>query len=157
MRGRKSLPTQVKKRRGTLRLCRMNPNEPGYEQMANLPDAPEVLSDYGKEIYYDTARELIGEGILTKISFPIFVMYVIEISRYYDAQEHIKQMKPVAFVEGPTGRKLSINPYHRIAMDALANAVRIACEFGLTPSSQQKVGGGKEKEHFDEFEEISNG
>jgi len=153
MKGRKKIPTKIKESRGTLQKCRANPNEPDYVTMNEIPDPPEYLTEYGKGIYYDTADELLQNGILTKISFPIFIIYCIEISRYFDAINQINEKKAVFMWEGPTGRKLSINPYHRISMDALHNVMRIACEFGITPASQSKITAGV-KDKKDELDKL---
>jgi len=38
-----------------------------------------------------------------------------------------------------------VNPFMRVANDSLANMVRIACEFGITPASASKVNANKKQ------------
>lgn len=136
MKGRKRLPTVVKKSRGTLQPCRTNPNEPDYILVKELPDPPDWLNEDGKKIYYDTAEDLLKQRILTRISYPVFLMYCVEISKYFEAS---KQLKKTSMVYKSSTSEPKVNPWQRVANDSLSNSLRIASEFGLTPASSSKI------------------
>lgn len=136
MKGRKRIPTTIKASRGTLQPCRTNPNEPDYILMGSVPEPPEWLGEVGRKIYFDTAADLLSQRILTRISYPMFLMYCVEVEKYLMAAE---QLKKLSMVYKSATSEPKVNPWQRIASDSLANAMRIASEFGITPASSSKV------------------
>lgn len=135
MKGRKRLPIQVKAAKGTLRPHREK-NSPDYVLMKQIPPPPSWLSEEGRKVYYDTAEELLKAGILNRIVYPLFIAYVAEIASYLEAKRMLSEMQSV-YKDGTGSPK--INPFHRIANESFANAIRIGTEFGLTPASVGKV------------------
>lgn len=148
MAGRKRLPTSLKILKGTMQPCRTNDNEPIIPIIKELPEPPEYFSAYARKIYLETGLELINNGILTKIDFDMFLIYVGELAQYRDAQMQIHR----------TGRVLKVNnrpllnPYVRVASESFAILIRVACEFGITPAARSKVSAIQKKyEPGDEF------
>ena len=134
--GRKRLPTELKRVQGTLQPCRTNDNEPDYVLTKEIPDPPKYLSKTGRDVYYSTAEELLKLGILTRVSMSLFVMYCTQVAIYFHALEQIDKNDYIFVTKGGDEKP---NPYIKIANDALAASVRIACEFGITPASSSKV------------------
>lgn len=60
---RPTLPTETKKRRGTLQPCRTNFNEPQFE--AAMPECPAHLSEIAREVWGRVCLILSGKGVLT--------------------------------------------------------------------------------------------
>ena len=138
--GKRALPTEIKKAKGTLRLCRTNPSEPQYPKVSGLPDPPLFLNEVGKQLYYETGNILIASGVLKVVNVPLLVTYCKEMEIYIDACEKINSSSMVRSVLIRTDQKVwQINPYRKIMNDALSNMLAIAREFGLTPASSSKV------------------
>ena len=142
--GRKRIPTEVKQLKGTLRHVRQNDNEPEYILVREMPEPPEYLSEVGRSVYYSTAEELLKLGILSRVSLSIFVMYCAQVAINHEANMKIKKSGLVIVDKGDNPK---INPYVKVANDSLMAAVRIACEFGLTPASASKVNAVNVKEN----------
>ena len=134
--GRKRKPTELKRSAGTLQPCRTNDNEPNYVLQTEIPDPPKYLSKVGRDVYYSTAAELLGLGILTRVSLTMFVAYCIEVAKYYECQENIAK-------EGTRIKnrfdEWTINPLVKVANDALNLMIKLAGEFGITPAASSKV------------------
>lgn len=138
--GRKRLPTEIKKAQGTLQPCRTNIKEPQYPSVIGLPDPPDFLGERGKSIYYETGNILIQSGVLKQVNLVGLIAYAKESEVYFEAREKINSSGMVRSVTLTNGNKVwQINPYQKIANDALANIVRLACEFGITPASRSKI------------------
>lgn len=132
----KRLPTQIKQARGTLRKCRENPNEPEYVLLHEIPDPPPYLSEAGRKVYFTTAEELLKIGVLSRVSFTLFVMYCIEVDKYYQA---CKELSKAPMIIKNSMNEPRVNPWQRIANESLYNSIRLAGEFGLSPSTAGKV------------------
>ena len=142
--GRKKLPTAVKAAKGTLQACRENPDEPNYITLHELPDPPKYLNKIGKAEYYSAANELQHLGILNNVNFNLFVAYCTQVAVYFDAIERLHESGSV-IVDASENPK--VNPFMRVANDSLANMIRIACEFGITPASASKVNANKKTDN----------
>ena len=108
------------------------------EPMPNLSidDPPLYLTGLAKEIWEGRAPRLIRMGILTECDRDIFAMYCIKFARFREAEEKLKEEGEI--VETPNGY-LQQSPYLAIANKAYEHALKIATEFGMTPSSRSKV------------------
>lgn len=133
--GRKSLPTVQKKAQGTIRKCRQNPAEPPYQIVKSLPDPPAELGGRGRELYYTAGMELSDKGILTSISMGMFLEYCQAMETAETAYKEMGQGITIMDENGKT----YVNPAFRVYKDSVMIAVRIACEFGMTPASSSKV------------------
>ena len=141
--GRKKLPTRVKVMTGTYRKDRNNAAEPDYISQIQLPDPPGYLSEIGKDEYYSTASELLALGILSKVSFKLFIGYCTQVAIYFDAIEKVHKTGTVIISKSEDPK---VNPYVRVANDALGLMIRLAVEFGITPASSSKVSVKENKE-----------
>jgi P27 family predicted phage terminase small subunit len=133
----RTVPTKIKAAKGTLRKDRTNFNEPNYLIVREIPDPPEYLDEVGRKVYYSTAEELLRLGLLTNISLPLFVIYCVEISRYYEALKQLSTSPLI--IKGTNGGDPKPNPWIKIANTALLNATKLAGEFGITPATSGKV------------------
>ena len=146
--GRKKLPTQLKAIKGTLQKCRENHNEPNLQLMKELPEPPEYFNEYARKVYLETGLELINNGIMSRVDFDIFLIYITELAKYKDAQIQINKTANVLKIDD----KPAINPYIRVAEKSFQILMRVACEFGLTPAARSKVNSIKQEvNNGDEF------
>ena len=67
--GRKALPTEVKRLKGTLRPCRTNPFEP--KPADDIGDPLEYMSARAKEFWRETLKNL-PKGVVKKCDSAIF-------------------------------------------------------------------------------------
>lgn len=141
--GRKKLPDIVKISRGQTKPSRMSGDKPVFNLFTvdSLPPAPNFLNETGKQVYLDTVKQLIELRLVNSVNFPLIIAYANNIGIYYEAETYMRQKTRLSPVRGPEGDiiKLNVSPYHKIANDALDRALRIASEFGITPSAQTKI------------------
>jgi P27 family predicted phage terminase small subunit len=134
MKGRKSIPGEVKILQGTEKKCRKRETM-AVEKVSKVPPPPAWFTKLGKKIYKDVAGELSSNGVLQKIGLPILVSYVHQIALHLQMeQELVTEGKVIEGKKGPF-----VNPKHNISMDALDAARRIASEYGITPASQSRI------------------
>lgn len=154
--GRKPKPTNVKKVIGTLRKDRVLSNEWTPTKLKTIPAPPDGhnFDEQSVSIWYLHLCAMAEAHIMTDVDIPQFFIYVTAV------QQHRKMTKEIA-TEGETlindkGIPF-INPKIRIAKMASDTIVRLAGEFGFTPSSRTRIGtgGGKEdKTKGDKFSKL---
>ena len=74
-RGRKKLPTEVKKLRGTLKKERVLENEMQVEILKELPETPEWLSDIAKVEWKKVCLELFNKNMLHYVDLKLIEAY----------------------------------------------------------------------------------
>ncbi len=137
MKGRKTLPTEVKKLNGTLRKSRTNTNELKPTLVIDYPSAPLILNDYAVSVWNKTIPELRTLGVLSNIDMELITAYCIEMGRYNEAQDLIKKNgSPIT--KAPSGYAM-IHPWYTISRQSLKSAVEIGSMFGITPSARARV------------------
>ena len=149
MKGRKPLPTEVKRARGTLQPCRTRTDEMRPELVRDMPEPPEYLDEYGRAEWERILPELKASGVLARLDLSIIAMYCNEIATYIECQQQMKKAATrVMVIKDDSGKVKYAQqlPYQKIANDALEKAVKIAAEFGFTPAARTRIGvGGTEK------------
>jgi len=166
MGGRKPLPKGVTRLRGTEKKCR-KVDSVELSGVIKIPPAPRWMTFTGKKIYKDVTRELAAKGLLQSVGLPLVVSYCNLMAQHLRAEEQLlgrgiiegenPDLKGGKIVETFTksGKILMVHPLHRVSMDALEKAVRIASEFGLTLSSQARIAapfqGGKKDPSDNDF------
>lgn len=111
------------------------------ERITTPPPPPRWMSRLGKKIYRDAAKDLSDNGLLQRISLPIFISYCNLIAVHIDAEKKMAQATRLSAIKDAHGniRGAGISPWHKISMDALDKATRLAAEFGITPSAQSRI------------------
>ena len=141
MPGPKPLPTRLKVLRGTLQPCRANPDEPMPEALRRLPKAPARLSKHAQRYWRELGRRLVQQRVLTTLDLPAFEMLCDWLGRADEVRE-IMDSHPVAaqrYVLRSGQGGYYINPLFNVLMASRREALKLAAEFGITPSSRQKV------------------
>jgi P27 family predicted phage terminase small subunit len=147
MRGKKRKPRDQKKAAGTLRKDRNFADELMFDSLDKQPEAPEFLGQYGKKEWDRVITQLYTRGILSETDLSIVAAYCFEMEQYYEDRDIVKREGKYQTLTNKADQDyLATHPAVNAGNKHLANALRIAVEFGLTPSSRTRISVGKAKE-----------
>ena len=158
MRGRKPTPTHLKLVRGNPGKRRLNAAEPVPERV--LPSPPPELSADARTEWDRVAGELHRIGVLSGIDRAALAAYCQAYGRWVVAERAIAKMaERDSLTEGlmikTTNGNAVQNPLVGTANKAMADVVRYAAEFGMTPSARSRISGqGKESDEPDGFAQF---
>ncbi|SDY93329.1 phage terminase small subunit P27 family [Citreimonas salinaria] len=153
-RGPKPKPTRLKVLAGTARAHRLNPVEPTIEPA--VPDAPEHLSDEALAEWKRVTDEMAKAGILSALDRGTLAAYAQAYGRWVAAERALRVMAARDAVTAglvirtQSGNAIQ-NPLVGTANKAMADMVRYAAEFGLTPSARSRVSATYFQEADDPF------
>lgn len=141
-RGRKPKPTGLKVIAGTDRADRRNDQEPRLDP--EIPDPPPFLSDEAKVEWGRVCDALYSAGILTKTDRAALAAYCQAFGRWQQAEEALAKMAErdgvtKGIMIKTTNGNVVQNPLVGTANKAMADMVRIAAEFGMTPSARSRI------------------
>jgi P27 family predicted phage terminase small subunit len=142
--GRKPKPTYLKLVTGNPGKRPLNRTEP--KPARNLPTAPDFLYDEAKAEWRRVAGELHRLGLLTTVDRAALAAYCQCYARWKIAERCLAE---IAARDGLTTGLLvktksgdaAQNPLVWTANRAMADMVRYAAEFGMTPSSRTRLSG----------------
>ena len=158
MRGRKPTPTHLKLVRGNPGKRRLNAAEPVPERV--LPSPPPELSADARTEWDRVAGELHRIGVLSGIDRAALAAYCQAYGRWVVAERAIAKMaERDPLTEGlmikTTNGNAVQNPLVGTANKAMADLVRYAAEFGMTPSARSRISGqGGETDEPDGFAQF---
>ena len=140
-RGRKRLPTKEKEFRGTLKTERVIDNEMTVEKVSELPSPPDWLTEIGKEEFKKVCTELFNKQMLHKIDLRLIEAYCNAISLHIETEIMLREKGRIQIFRNEDGtiKHTQSVPYQKIANDALDRALKIAAQFGLTPSARSTI------------------
>jgi P27 family predicted phage terminase small subunit len=134
MAGRKPLPTEVKRLKGTLQKCRSNPLEPQPE--GDLVEPPEYMTE-GAKSAWSYALECAPPQLLRRLDMSVLEIWACAADLYRQAQAGISETG--LLVKAPlTGVPIQ-SPYLAIANKQAQIMTRAAIEMGFTPASRSRV------------------
>ena len=139
--GRKKIPTQLKKMSGTLQKCRTPENEMTVDLVNELPEAPSLLSTIGRQEWVKVTKQLYNLQMLHEIDLRLIEAYCNEISIYIEAETELRlngRVDNFLNTNGDLIRSQS-KPLMKIKNDALNNALKLATQFGLTPTARASI------------------
>lgn len=143
MRGRKPIPDEVRKARGIVSHKAKKTDEP--KAPPGAPEMPPNLSKEAQKLWPKKVAELMELGVLSPLHGELLALWCEAIVDEVSAKLQI--MKEGAIVKTPFGQKA--HPAIKIRKEAALLAVKIAAEFGMTPSSATratKAGVGSKKD-----------
>jgi len=132
------------------------PKEPNVE--SSLPEPPEHLDAYALEEWNRLAAGLHALGIFYEVDRGVFSAYCKAYSRWRHAEEELSKLaaekSPLnALILKTMSGNFIQQPLIGIANKAMADMVKYAGEFGLTPSARARIainpGSGKESKFKD--------
>lgn len=158
MRGRKPKPHRLK-------LIMGNPGKRALtaddvEPLDAIAPPPEHMSETAREEWHRVIAELFAMRIITRLDLTVLAAYCEAYAIWKEAKLELRRLEKMDGIEAKLGRHLMyrtkngnwvqtplIGTMHKAASDM----VRYAAEFGMTPSSRERVSGGigKPKNKFD--------
>lgn len=126
---------------GTDQPCRINDNEMKVSVLMNIPDPPFNLTEFGEKEYQIVCLELLSKKMLHLVDIALITSYANEMGLYME-MEHILKTKgrlDEFYNEDGQLMRRQAKPEQKIANDALSKALKIACQFGLTPSARTRI------------------
>lgn len=134
MAGRKPLPTQVKKIKGTLQNCRVNLREPKPE--GDLVEPPDYMTE-GAKSAWRYALECAPPQLLKRLDMSVLEIWACAADLYRQAQTGITQTG--LLVPAPNTGVPMQSPYLAIANKQAQIMTKAATEMGFTPASRSRV------------------
>jgi P27 family predicted phage terminase small subunit len=153
MRGRKKTPTKLKELKGSLRKCREVSNEMQTTNVVSMPQAPSFLNQHGADEWDLVTNELANIKMLHLTDLSILAAYCNEIGIYREiAQELQGNFTEQTVDKDGRLRASKIAPKYKVMQNALQNAMKIATQFGFTPSSRASLSmPEQDEERTDDF------
>lgn len=152
-RGRKPTPTAVKELEGNPGKRPLNAKEPKPAKKA--PSCPKWLEPEAKKEWRRLSKQLEQLGVLTELDMASFAAYCQAYARYKEAEEFITQHGSI--VKTPSGYWQQV-PQVAQAQTYSKIMLRLAEQFGLTPSARSRIiAGGGDSVPADEMEELLGG
>lgn len=141
MRGRKKIPTKEKEFRGTLKPERVISNEMSASVVMSLPEPPEWLTDIGKQEFIKVCTELFNKQMLHHIDMRLIEAYCNAMALHIETEIMLREKGRIQVYRDEKGgiKHTQSVPYQAIADKALDKALKIAVQFGLTPSARSSI------------------
>ena len=143
MRGRKPIPTKLKILNGVTNKKRINLNEPNPKPKA--PAMPEGMDKVAEKEWQKLGPILESLGVLTNIDGGAFECLCVSYGEWVKYSRKAQE-KPL-YKSEKTGY-IQISPFVTLADRALTKYIKLATEFGLTPSSRSGIIASKDPNDF---------
>ena len=139
--GRKKLPTELKKMKGTMQKCRTLENEMSVDLCVEIPASPDWLSPIGKEEWTKITKQLFNLNMLHQVDLKFIEAYVNEIAIYIECEKQLRETGRVDEFMNSEGELIrrQAKPLVKMKNDALNNALKLASQFGITPSARASI------------------
>lgn len=134
MRGRKPKPTAVKELGGNPGKRKLNKNEPKPD--VEIPPCPAHLTGVAKEEWERVTQLLRSMGVIAEIDRAVLAAYCSAYKDYVNAEKALEEEGDIIFYESGNAAQ---NPRVGIKNKAIEKMVKIAAEFGMTPSSRSRL------------------
>ncbi len=154
MPGRRPLPTETKRLKGTLEQSRLNPNEPVVT--ISIPVAPEWMPDEVKQIFNELATEFAGMRVLGNADSKALELLADAYHEYREARRFIHEHGTTYETETATGRIIRTYPQVGIASDAYKRVRAMLIEFGATPAARSRVDALPVEKPLSRLQELKN-
>ena len=146
-------PTKIKELQGTLQPCRQTPNEMQVSEVVEMPVAPSFLNEFGAKEWELVTNELARIKMLHLTDLSILAAYCNEMGIYHAiAKELGGNYTERTYDKDGKLRASKIAPKYKVMQNALQNAIKIATQFGFTPSSRASLSmPDQDEERTDDF------
>jgi P27 family predicted phage terminase small subunit len=149
MGGRPRKPAAQKKLEGTFQKFREPVAEPEYDVAVVTRNPPIGLGKYGKKHWRDYYPLLTGSGVLTEADIDTFIEMCEAFDTYKQADYDIKhkdgKKRTVAEYREERGYSRSSMPEMMERREAFEQLQKLRIQFGMTPSSRNKIDLGTRK------------
>jgi len=133
-RGRKPLPTSLKKLRGTLRPHRAIAGEPKVP--TSVPTPPEWLSPDARREWDRITPKLVAAGLVSQLDLGVLVGYVTAWGDLCEANRTLQQFGSTYITERGV---IVLHPMLKVVERSRQALRAFASEFGLSPSARTRV------------------
>ena len=136
------IPKRAKIIRGTFRHDRNPENEPEPEKCMIVPGAPSYLGTYAKALWKRVAGAMVESGILTTVDLPALELMCSAYEEFREAREAVyftAKGKARTLRQYMRGKNSQTMPEYNALKSAFAAYKSYATEFGLTPSSRNRI------------------
>ena len=133
-RGPAPLPTKIKELKGNPGRRPLNNREAHPDP--TKPRRPSWIQGEARREWDRVVPRLHDAGLLTSIDHGIIEAYCVVYGRWVEAEKKVKEVPAV--VQTSNGNPIQ-NPYISIANHALADLLKFAREFGMTPSARSRI------------------
>ena len=140
-RGRKKLPTKIKELQGTLKTERVLKNEMQVALVEKVPPPPKWLTKIAAQEWKNVCFELYNKQMLHKIDLRFIESYCNAMALHIETEIMLRKEGRIQDFKNADGtiKHTQSNPFQKIANDALDKALKIATQFGLTPSARTNI------------------
>ena len=137
MKGRKPTPTPLKLLHGNPGKRPVNKDEPVSELLPADYPPPDHIDGIARDCWVQMVALLSGSRVITELDLHSLELYCTSYKTYREAQDSIAKTGPI--VKSPKSGYPVQSPFFAIANKAHEQMVKLAAEFGLTPSSRSRV------------------
>ena len=126
---------------GTARADRVLENEMQVDLLTELPEAPDLLSEIGIAEWYKVTTQLFNLKMLHDVDQSLILAYCNEMSLYIESELELRQNGRIDNFKNSNGDlvRSQAKPLVKVKNDALANALKLAVQFGLTPVARTNI------------------
>lgn len=134
MAGRKPLPDEIKKQKGTFQACRSNPDAP--ELQAGRPNPPKDLNDEELAAFWSIADATEATGVCDPRHHHAMTLFARSWARAQRCYDEVRD-------KGETDESGKKRPEATVADSAAKECRMILASFGLTPADMGRVAAKK--------------
>lgn len=165
-RGRKPTPTHLKLVRGNPGKRSLPKKEDEIPVVIEEVSPPPFLSDDAKVEWGRMMQALVALKLVSQLDRAAFAAYCQAYGRWAQAERSLAAMRErdphsLGLLVKTTGENIVQNPLVGIANKAMADMVRYAAEFGMTPSARVRLtgagAGGAATNPFEAFKKRPGG
>ena len=152
MTGRKKIPTQLKKIRGTYAKSREVENEMQVAKVEQPPKPPSWLTKTGKEQWVLVTNELFTLQMLHAVDLALVEAYCNAMALHIETEKVLHETGRIQVYRDEDGKvkHSQIVPLVTVSKQALQDAIKLATQFGFTPSARTKINAPQPTEIKDE-------
>ena len=148
MRGRKPVPTILKRLEGNPGKRRLNDNEP--TPPVGTPQIPEHLDEEARSEWSRITKALQEMNLLATTDRTALACYCTLYSRWVQAERDVEKYGSV--VKAPSSGYPQKSPYLSIADSAMKSMLTFLTEFGMTPAARSRIRVPEDSKAADEFD-----
>lgn len=137
MRGRPPLPDHVKKKRGTFKKSRSNPDAPNFKPLKRVPSPKIELSDTALRVYNKVCKELISQSLISDIDIDLIMLLALEYDELYFNFDRIKNGGRID--ENMNSGRESPSAYVTMKNKNIDNISSLCKMLYITPPLRQKL------------------
>lgn len=141
MRGRRPLPTEVKRLRGNPGKRRLNAHEP--TPSSRRPTRPDFLTSRAAAKWDELVPELEAAHLLSRLDGELLAIFCQAWADWIEAELAVRGASPV--IDTMLGN-LVVSPWRTVANQHRKELLRLAVELGLSPSARSRIKVGPPEE-----------